>query len=107
MKLVYNPGVNAVVYGADGLMVAPGEWAYLEADAKIHRALDDGGLVEVNVPTEMPTDVQAGAFAPLKAAVDDYQAQKAQAEADAKKAQKTEQVRNTGNSTRNKTNKEA
>lgn len=114
MQLVFNPSqTDSVVYSDDGLMVAPGEWAYLDDDAhpKVRQFLNSRKLIEVEVPDQVPSDVAPGAAAALKEAVADKQKDIPQdapevAEKDDPEAEK-EPVRNTGRRKTTQTKKEA
>lgn len=111
MKLVYNPGNDSVVYGTDGQMVAPGEWAYLEDDRTVRKAIEESRLIEKEIPQTMPEgDINPKAYAALKAAVDDQPKVETAPETVAGDPPQTEQstpVRNTGNRRTTNKNREA
>ena len=81
MKFVYNPGNTSVVYD-EGLMVAPGEWAYVSSEGNdLDRLIEQGKLVVVQVPKRLPAEVQPQAIVPLNDAVNDQSAAEATTEA--------------------------
>ncbi|AKL88309.1 hypothetical protein BH789_gp028 [Gordonia phage GMA6] len=105
MKLVFNPSqTDSVVYSDDGLMVAPGEWAYLDDDTyrRIDNLLNTRKLVEVEVPATMPSNIAPGAAAAMKRAIEDRQAPNVAESTD--EDDTPSPVRNTGRS-RNTTTK--
>ena len=107
MKLVFNPSqTDSVVYSDDGLMVAPGEWAYLDDDThrRINNLLDTRKLVEVSVPATMPSAIASGAAEAMKEAIADQHPPVLEAEAEPVSEPKERPVRNTDRK-RNITNK--
>ena len=108
MKLVFNPSqTDSVVYSDDGLMVAPGEWAYLDDDTnrRIDTLLNTRKLVEVEVPATMPSNIAPGAAEPMKQAIEDRKSREAAASSD--DGDSPQPVRNTGRNRTTTKKKEA
>lgn len=114
MKLVFNPSLtDSVVYGDEGQMVAPGEWAYLDDDTypNVTKFLNTGKLVRVEIPKSMPSSVAPGAAEALKQAVEDRDSKVPDdaplEDADDETEPQKPSVRNTGRKRTNTQNKEA
>ncbi|UVF61451.1 hypothetical protein SEA_DALANDE_38 [Gordonia phage DalanDe] len=108
MKLVFNRSQNTVVYG-DGLMVTPGEFAYVDDEKYrgVDEAIADGSLIEKDIPAEMPKNVSESAAHALKAAIEDQPKAEAVEVADAEEDKADRPVRNTGRSRNTKEQKGA
>ena len=94
-RLVYNAGNTPVVYDAEGLMIAPGEWQYTDGN-HLARMIEIGTLTEVSIPDRMPNDVTPGAYEALREAFDDKQKSEPQPAPEPAEAEVDAPVRNTG-----------
>lgn len=111
-KLVYNPGSTPLVYDHYGRMVDPLDWGYVEVHGtRVNRYIEDGQLMEVQVPTKLPENVHPRVLPLLQEAINDRSADAPEPFAEADRNLPEEELRNTeaqpAKTSARKSNKEA